>query len=85
VEVFYALYINFHSFINSFTAPACKISGLKDAGTRLQTGYFLVLNTSTFSAIRFDENPFKCQYEKETKNLKDFIFRTFIGRFQVKT
>ena len=29
--------------INPFTAPACKISGLKDAGTGLQTVYFPVL------------------------------------------
>ena len=29
--------------INPFTAPARKISGLKDAGTRLQTVYFPVL------------------------------------------
>ena len=29
--------------INPFTAPACKISGLKDARTRLQTVYVPVL------------------------------------------
>ena len=29
--------------IDPFTAPACEISGLKDARTRLQTAYFLVL------------------------------------------
>ena len=29
--------------LNPFTAPACTISGLKDAGTRLQTVYFPVL------------------------------------------
>ena len=29
--------------INSFTTPACKMSGLKDARTRLQTVYFSVL------------------------------------------
>ena len=29
--------------INPFAAPACKISGLKDARTRLQTVYFPVL------------------------------------------
>ena len=35
---------NFGSqFINPFTAPACKISGLKDAQTCLQTVYFPVL------------------------------------------
>ena len=29
--------------VNPFTAPACKISGLKDARTRQQTVYFPVL------------------------------------------
>ena len=28
---------------NPFTTPACKISGLKDARTRLETVYFQVL------------------------------------------
>ena len=29
--------------LNPFTAPACKVSGLKDARTRLQTVYLPVL------------------------------------------
>ena len=29
--------------INSFTASACKLSGRKDSGTRLQTTHFPVL------------------------------------------
>ena len=32
-----------HVAINPLTAPACKISGLKDAQTRLQIVYFPVL------------------------------------------
>ena len=31
------------SQFNPLTSPACKISGLKDARTRLQTVYFPVL------------------------------------------
>ena len=80
--------------INPFTARACNISGLKDAGTRLQACYipvkhvifrssmlysgqtcyipvkhviFRSCNTSTFSVMRLDENPFTCQCEKEDK------------------
>ena len=45
---------NKRHIINPFTAPAGNISGLKDARTRLQTGY----------AISFDENTFTCQCEK---------------------
>ena len=47
---------------NPFTAPACNISGLKDARGRLQTVYFPVLyKTSTFNAVRLDGDPFTCQ------------------------
>ena len=53
--------------INPFTAPACTISGLKDAQTYLQTVYFLVLQQSTFNVILFDENAFTCQCEKDDK------------------
>ena len=43
---FFSFYLN----INPFTAPACKISGLKDARTRQQTLYFQEShNTSTFN------------------------------------
>ena len=40
-----ALHLTFHCFspFNPFTAPACKISGLKHAWTHLWTVYFLVL------------------------------------------
>ena len=53
--------------INPFIAPACKISGLNDTRTRLQTYIFRPCNTSIFSALRFDENPFKYQGKKEDK------------------
>ena len=54
---------------NPFTAPACNISGLKDAGTCLQIVYiFWSFNTTTFNVIIcFDENPFTFQCEKEDK------------------
>ena len=52
-----------------FTAPVCKISGLKDALTCPQMVYiFSGTVTLTFSAMCFDENPFTyhCyQCEKE--------------------
>ena len=53
--------------LNPFTAPACKMFGLNDARTRLQTYFFRSYNTSTFSAMRFDKNPFTCQSETEDK------------------
>ena len=44
--------INSITHINPFTAPVCKSSGLKDAGTSLET----VFSTSAFSAVRFDKS-----------------------------
>ena len=55
------------AILNPFTVPACKISGLKDAQTRLQTVYIPVLQQSTFNAMCFDENLFTCQCKKEDK------------------
>ena len=75
--------------LNPFTAPVSQISGLNGARTRLQTVFFFLFfsrscYTSTFNAMRFDENPFSCQCKNERqKGLKDFKFRTFIGRVQV--
>ena len=52
--------------INPFTAPACKISRLKDAWTCLKNRTFSwSYHTSTFNAMRFDDNPFTHQYKKE--------------------
>ena len=39
--------------LNPFTAPACNISGLKDARTRLQTVYFPVLSHICFERCVF--------------------------------
>ena len=39
--------------------------------------------TSTFNAKHFDENPAHASAKKKTKRLKGFIFRIFIGHFQV--
>jgi len=47
---------NSANLVNSFTASASKISGLKAARTRLQTVYFPVLQHVSFNAMRFDEN-----------------------------
>ena len=41
--VFVAICLQRRVCFNPFTAPACKISGLKDARTCLQTQYFPVL------------------------------------------
>ena len=50
-----------------------KISGLKAARTQQQTVYFPVLySTSTFSAVRFDENPFACRCNTEGRNAEGF-------------
>ena len=51
------------TIINPFTAPACKVSRLKDAWTHLQTVYFPVL--STVNAMSFDEYPFTRRCKKE--------------------
>ena len=63
--------------LNAFTAPACKVSGLKSAYT------YTPANKSTFNTVQFDRNRFMCSYEGGTKkSLKDFKFGTFIGRFK---
>ena len=70
--------------INPFTAPACKVSVLKDAGTRLQkVVYFWYYNTSTFKQRFLVKVLSKASAKKKAKRLKGFKFRTFIGRFQV--
>ena len=70
-------------FVNPFTTPSCKVTGLKTARTQLQT-IFSGPITSTFNATRFDDNPFTCQCpKKKTERLNGLQFYTFIGRFQV--
>ena len=39
-------------------------------------------NTSAFNAVRFNENPFACQCEKEDKTAEGWVrFRAPFGRF----
>ena len=68
----------FEAAVNPFAAPACNISGLKDAGTR---SIFSCLITSTFSGMRCDENPFTCQCEKEDKKAEGFQISHLCGSF----
>ena len=53
--------------LNPFTAPACKISGLKIHGHPRKQSIFWLYNTSTFIATRSDENPFTFEREKENR------------------
>ena len=64
--------------INPFTAPACKIFGLKDARTRLQTVYFQSI-THLFSLLWIlMKIVFACQCKKHTqKNKKAEGFQNF--------
>ena len=68
--------------INPFTAPACKISRLKDAHRCLQCT-FRSCNTCTFNAMRYDANPFTCQCKKEEENTEGFqilhFYRSFLS------
>ena len=68
--------------INPFTAPACKISGLKDARTRLQTVDFRSNNATTFNATRFDGNPVTSQCEKKAKRLGVSNFALLMAVFK---
>ena len=52
--------------LNPFTAPACKIPAERCMHAP-KNSIFRSHNRSTFSAIRFAENPFKCQCERENK------------------
>ena len=72
------------SLFNAFTAPACKLSGLKNAHIiyiRLQTVMRWSYNESIFTIVQFDRNPSPCLCEGE-EDLNDFIFDTCIGRFE---
>ena len=49
---------------NPFTAPACKISGLKSAHIHACKQYVSwSCNKSTFSIVRFDRSPFTCSWK----------------------
>ena len=68
VHYYYYLII----IINPFTAPACKISRAKRCTDAHANSILSTPVTSTFSAVRFDENPFTCQREKEDRNSYGF-------------
>ena len=56
------------SYINPFTATACKISGLKRAHIHSCKQYsWWSCNKSTFSTVLFDRSPFTCPCEGEKK------------------
>ena len=67
-----------HGF-NPFTAPACKISRLKDARRRLQTVYS---GPVTQPSVLCDLG-WKSFYMPMRKRLQGFRFQTLIGRFHV--
>ena len=70
--------------INTFTAPVCKISRLKDARTCLQTVYFSGPSASLLSMLCILVKIIShARVKKKTKRLKGFKFHTFIGHFQV--
>ena len=67
---------------NPFTAPACKISGLKSAHIHTSRHYiWWSCNKSAFSTVHFGRNPFKSFEQRAQKSLNGFKFGTFIGCF----
>ena len=52
-----------------FTTPACTISRLKVHGHPCKQYIFRSYNTSTFKVMRFDDNPFTCQWGKTAYGL----------------
>ena len=60
-----------------------KFQGLKMQGRASKQSIFRFYNTSTFNAMRFDQNPFTYQCKKENKKAEGFKFCTFSLRFQV--
>ena len=84
MKLLFWLIVNRNHMFNPFTAPACKISGLKDARTRLQTVPYFRSYTPAFNAVRFDNNPFTCQCETEDKKAKGFRILFFYWSFSSK-
>ena len=71
--------------LNPFTAPARKISGLKDSRRYLQTAYFQSckhLSSMLCILMKIVLHNY-ASAKKKTKKLKGFKFRTFICRFKV--
>ena len=68
--------------LNPFTAPACKISGLKSAHMHARKQYlWWSYNKFAFNTVHFDRSPFRCSLDGGKKSLNDFEFGTFTGRF----
>ena len=67
--------------LNPFTAPACKISGLKRSHIHAwKQNIWWSYNRSTFNTAHFDINHFTCSCERG-KSLNDLKLGTFVGRF----
>ena len=70
--------------INPFTSPACTISGLNNARTRLKTVYFPVLyHLFSVSCILMEILLHASAKKQKTQRLNGFKFRTFMGLFQM--
>ena len=68
--------------LNPFTAPACKLSGLKRARKHAcKQHIWWTYNNSTSSAVPFGRRPSMCSCEEGKKSLNDLESRTSIGRF----
>ena len=66
--------------INPFTAPSCKISGLKNARKRPKNSIFSVLITDLFSVLCVLIKILShASAKKRPKGLKGLKFRTFIS------
>ena len=63
--------------INPFTAPACTISGLKVHEHPCKESTSRLYITSTFDAMRLDENPFTYQYKMKKEKVKGFQISHF--------
>jgi len=53
--------------VNTFTPPACKYFRVERCTDAPANSIFYGPIRSVFNAVRFDENPFTCQCEKENK------------------
>ena len=68
--------------LNPFTATACKISGLKDTGTRLKRYIFRSCNIS-FQCCVSIKILLHDSVKNTTETVTGFKFCTFIGRLQM--
>ena len=68
--------------INLFTAPACKISGLKDARIHLQTVYFPVHFPSTFNAVFWRKSFHVPVWKRRQKGLRVSNFALSMAVFK---